>query len=355
MAASETPTALETCPTDEDLAAYLDGRLAAPERARITAHLADCESCYEIFAGAAHFQQDVQDEISEDAAHFQQDNVPAEPAGRIVAFPPPEDGGGRARKRWWIPAAAAAALAIGGVGFIGYRSFSTELMTPELIALLQTEAALASHLHHFTTYRGIGDDSEAFLSRQPSFLAGARLVDLQISLDTGKDKEASELLRGIGQSIRSGPLGDKDESAKLYLDAAEQLRAGGPGALGKIKAAAPRWEEGLKDSLLDPDFLAFGKWTEAGRLAAETGSSDFFNRRNRHFLSVISRTLEEEQKGRGQASSSPDDFDAEAERDDAALAELRAIAAIWDGGDLKAADYAKLAEHFGMILQRYDV
>jgi hypothetical protein len=41
------------CPTDEEIAAFLDGGLAAGERARITAHLAGCESCFEVFAGAA--------------------------------------------------------------------------------------------------------------------------------------------------------------------------------------------------------------------------------------------------------------------------------------------------------------
>jgi hypothetical protein len=344
MAASETPTALGTCPTDEDLAAYLDGMLAAPERARITAHLADCESCYEIFT---------------EAAHFQQDSAPAESTGRIVDFPAKKEGGGGAMKRWLIPAAAAAVLAVGGVGFVGYRSFFAEITAPELVASLQP-ADLESHLHRFTAYRGIGDDSEPVLSSKPSFLIGARLVDLQISLDRGQAKEASELLRGIGQGIQSVPLGDRDENAKLYLDAAEQLGSGGPGALGKIKDAAPRWEAELKDSVLDPDFLTFGKWTEAGRLAAETRSADFFNRRNRRFLSVISRSLAEEQKERGKETPSPspdDDFDADAERDEAALAELHGIAAVWDRGDFQAGDYAyaKLAAHFQAILQRYDV
>jgi len=346
MAASETPTALGTCPTDEDLAAYLDGKLPEPERARITAHLADCESCYEIFAGAAHFMQD---------------SAPAEEeemvAGRIVAFPPNKDGGGGgALKPWWIPAAAAAVLAL-GIGFAGYRIYFAEIMAPELVASLQSEADLASHLHHFTTYRGIGDeDADSFLSRQPSFLIGARLVDLQISLDSGRREDASELLRGIGQSIQSLPFGDKDENAKRYLDAAEQLRSGGPETLEKIKAAVPQWEAGLEESVLDSDFLAFGKWTEAGRLAAETGSAEFFSRRNRHFLNRISRVLEEEQKGRGQESpSAAEDFDAGAERDEAALAELRGITALWDRGDLQMEGYKKLAGHYSTIIRSYDV
>jgi Putative zinc-finger len=347
MAATETPT----CPTDEDLAAFLDGMLAEPERARIIAHLADCESCYEIFAGAAHFMQDdvpVEKEVPV-AAY-------ASPRGRLLPFPFNKEGAGVAR-RWGIPAAAAAAMLVLWVGFTEYRIYFAEIMAPELVASLQAKADLGSHLHRFTTYRGGGDEDAADLQFQkPSFLVGARLVDLQISLRKGPEKEAPDLLQGIGQGIQSAALIGKDEIAQRYLDAAEQLQSGGPDALGKIKAAAPRWEAELKDSpSLDQDFLTFGKWTEAGRIAAEIGSAEHFSRRNRHFLSHISQILEEEQKGRGQASPSQDDYDADAERSEAALAELRAIAAVWDRGDLQAGDYAKLAQHFNTILRSYDI
>src|SRR6185295_1048566 len=60
MTASSTDTrqAMDGCPPLEDIAAFLDGRLSAKERERMTEHLARCESCYEIFAGAVHFQED---------------------------------------------------------------------------------------------------------------------------------------------------------------------------------------------------------------------------------------------------------------------------------------------------------
>ena len=41
------------CPDLETLAAYLDGRVAEGDRARIAAHLTACESCYFVFAEAA--------------------------------------------------------------------------------------------------------------------------------------------------------------------------------------------------------------------------------------------------------------------------------------------------------------
>ena len=46
------------CPDLEDIAAFLDGTLEAERRAPMIEHLASCESCFEIFAGAARFQAD---------------------------------------------------------------------------------------------------------------------------------------------------------------------------------------------------------------------------------------------------------------------------------------------------------
>jgi hypothetical protein len=48
-----TQSFLGSCPTEEEIAVFLDGMVAAGERRRILAHLARCESCYEVFAGAA--------------------------------------------------------------------------------------------------------------------------------------------------------------------------------------------------------------------------------------------------------------------------------------------------------------
>jgi tetratricopeptide (TPR) repeat protein len=41
------------CPDLETIAAYLDGRLGEPERARVSEHLADCEDCYVVFSESA--------------------------------------------------------------------------------------------------------------------------------------------------------------------------------------------------------------------------------------------------------------------------------------------------------------
>src|SRR5690349_13654604 len=64
---TDTHSSMDACPPLEDIAAFLDGITLSPEeRARITEHLARCESCYEVFAGAVHFQEEEGDSSAED-------------------------------------------------------------------------------------------------------------------------------------------------------------------------------------------------------------------------------------------------------------------------------------------------
>jgi hypothetical protein len=43
----------QPCAADEEIAAVIGGMMAAGERRRMVAHLASCESCYAVYAGAA--------------------------------------------------------------------------------------------------------------------------------------------------------------------------------------------------------------------------------------------------------------------------------------------------------------
>src|SRR6202034_2125502 len=75
------------CPSLEDLAAFLDGgdELSAERRREIVEHLAACEECYEVFAGAAASL----DEAPEVAAA----PPPARGSPAPSAVPPPPPGG----------------------------------------------------------------------------------------------------------------------------------------------------------------------------------------------------------------------------------------------------------------------
>jgi hypothetical protein len=313
MAAPETPNALGTCPTDEDLAAFLDDMLPNQERARITSHLAVCESCYEIFAGALHFQQD---------------KITVEPTGRVVPFPSGNHRGGGVRKSWWIPAAAAAVLAI-GFGWVGYRSYGPKITVATLTEDLVDQPDVEKHLFE-VTYRGGEDEEGDILSQAPAFMTGVYLVDLHLA-EKNADVSA-DILRRIYARIRKIPFMGTD--ADEFLRDANQLeKSPSPAVLRQIAAGSPTREAKL-DELL-PFAFAFGKWTEAGRLAAEIRSPEFFKSwTNRRFLNSLLKNPRQLEEG--------------------AAEPVKAIQKLWGRGDLQAADYDMLAEHFRTIIQRYD-
>ncbi|HEX5716031.1 MAG TPA: zf-HC2 domain-containing protein, partial [Thermoanaerobaculia bacterium] len=105
-------TVTHTCPPLEDIAAFLDGKLSEGERARVVAHLADCESCYAVFAGAARYQLEEEDEATQEHE---------EAAAAVVPF----------RRRPplpWVAAAALAAFLLIGLALIPRLYRSSEAM-----------------------------------------------------------------------------------------------------------------------------------------------------------------------------------------------------------------------------------
>ena len=53
-----------SCPSAEDLAAYIDGTLDWKDAERVTSHLADCEDCYAVYSGVIRFQLDSEPEAA---------------------------------------------------------------------------------------------------------------------------------------------------------------------------------------------------------------------------------------------------------------------------------------------------
>src|SRR5262245_31221058 len=95
----------------EDLAAYIEGKLSSAERAAITAHLADCDECFQVFAEAVRVGQEEEDVAAAD--------VPGgDPPPRPFEWRRAARSGRPAR---WLPAAIAAVLVL-GVGAAVYRS-----------------------------------------------------------------------------------------------------------------------------------------------------------------------------------------------------------------------------------------
>lgn len=274
-------TSTETCPSLEDLAAFLEGRLSGDERARIVAHLADCPDCYEIFAEAARFELS-EEEVEKDKAAAAVIEVPREPMedppqGKVIPFP------SRPIFRW--VSSIAAALAVVALGIPLYQQYYTipELNSQELVSHGLSEKAAQDKFWSQWTTRGAVDGT-AFVSTH-ELLLGAHLVDLRLSL-TRRDEQGMDyaFARINGHLEEIGPRAD--EQAKFYAAARDQL------SKGKLPQDFPQQAEQVEASLKADEYpyLAFGKWLEAGRLSALNQSPAFFqDPENRKFLQTFLR------------------------------------------------------------------
>jgi len=315
MTAPETPKAPGPCPTDEELAAFLDGMLPAAERARITAHLADCESCFEVFAGAIHFQQEAAGIEGGDRT--------------VLPFVPRKT---KLLRPWWWGSLAAVALLSIGLAFAGYRWYYAEpaVTVAELVETLEGNPELAKHLD-LQVFRG-PHEGGTVLPGPPAFMVGVYLVDLRVSFAVGQADTAANVLREICGFLKQIPFGEPDAN-QCGQDVLTLDRDGSPQTRRRI-ADAWRSKEADLDETLVPPIFAFGKWTEAGRLAAATRTPDFFaSWRNRRFLRALLKDR------------------AAIDEEDVPL--LEKIRAVWERGRLQEPDYQVLAESFEEIIRTY--
>lgn len=326
---TNTSLAMGACPSLEDIAAFLDGMLPAEERERIVAHLADCEACYQMFAGAADFLAEAG--LSAESKELE---TVDKPKGKVVPFPFPD----RTKHPWWLAAAALVVLGL-GVG-ITYRTYFVQ---PEMIIAELTDPVLESpgveeHVHDWIRLRGLDDASSG--GNVAAFMVGGLLVDLRLYVQAKDVYQTTETLRTL-----AGEVDDADQMEAMTKRFQEQAEATKSVAdLQQVSAAFPDWERELggEDSTLHPEFLAFGKWAEAGRVAAGLREPEFFERgKNRRFLRWLLGQPEKEE-----GILSPDD-----QQDKQVLSHLQEIARLWDAEER---DYQGLATAFGRILDHYD-
>jgi len=317
---SSPPPPTEHWPGDEDLAAYIDGTLGKAESQRIKEHLADCEECFAVYIETLQFQVDSE----------------ATPDANVVPFP--------ARERrvpklpvWFLAAAALLLVALLG----SWYTFQNALWgpTPKLVVADLGPATQGRSVENLlwghAVYRSGGGEEEAEpdLDRQ-SFQVGALLVDFRLSAQAGDAKNASEVWKTIGRTVGSAYM--TKEGARIVT---QSNQIGDLESLRRVAAKAEATEKSLGDpnqSTLTREYLDFGKWTEAGRVAAVTRDSAFFkDRKNRRFLAYVLR-------------------DKEFKPSREVRRELEEIARIWDQGDLARTKFDSLAQHFQNILDQYD-
>lgn len=306
---TNTHPAMDACPPLEDIAAFIDGMLSPAERERMTAHLARCESCYEVFAGAVEFQEE---SSAEDTARRGVLPFPlVEPAS---PDPTPAAAPLARRKARWFPLAASVVLTA-GMGYFAWQALRPPEITVDSVAAAfkrQPEVA------RFEGSNTRGGEEPGLMFDRSEFMAGVYLLDLRL---LGTTEAAKDLLRDLEVELSQIP-GWQDPG----------IDDGQPDLQGL--------EGEVEDFLEGFISYSFGLWAEGGRLAAAERSDEFFERRNnRRFLTQLQKE---------EALPVP------AELEQLIHEELNKIEALWDKGDLSEQDYRSLATHFQSIINAID-
>jgi hypothetical protein len=302
-------------PSDEDLAAYIDGNLDKAESKRIVEHLATCEDCYAVYIGAVRFKLETE---------------PA-PMDNVVPFPSREE-----KRRWWqLSAMAAAAVLLVAVGSGGYHLIGPlpALLTAQVTKPIQEKPELpAGSFWLGPTQRGVGDTEEA-PSEPASFKMGVQLVNLQVSLAANQGDQAQDFVARILQNLKTQNF--VDESNNGYTGITGAIANGIPPK--NLRGEASKLA-GQAREIFDPLYLDLGQWVEAGRLAAISHNPDFFRQfDNQTFLR---RALWRDRLG-FKDSQLPQ----------GSRKELEAVQQILGKGDLQSADYDTLRGHLEEILK----
>lgn len=268
-------TAKGVHPGDERLAAFVDGRLSSSEREHIVAHLASCEDCYEVFSETVSFQVEADEEV--------------EPTVLPAPYSPVKPSPWRRPGVWrrWVPAATLAAAAALTILVIApwERSPRAPELPVQVIASTVTGADTAASVRQRIDAHGWPQTlgPESFGSAEATaFQLGVRMVELEVAL-TADDRDSSAILshriesllenlelgEAVSHAYFGGPSGLRD-----LLD--EQV---GTSELLDLHREADTVVSAATDetpSFADPFWYAFGKWAEAGYLAAASGRDDHF-------------------------------------------------------------------------------
>jgi Putative zinc-finger len=295
-------------PSDEDLAAYIDGTLGKAESRRIAEHLADCEECFAIYMGTVQFQLE---------------------EGNVVPFP---------SRRWLYRIAALLVVGVGAGGaYYALLAPPPALVTAEVVRSLPGKPEIIESRWRGPTLRGAGDEGEEIAFDAAAFQTGVQLVNLQVSLAGNQGEDAQDVVTRIYNILKDQiAVGDLP---KRYTEITASIDNKTPPATltGKASQLAEETRE-----VFDAPHLDLGQWVEAGRLAAIAEEPSFFeNSDNRSFLR---RLLWRQKLGIGKKDMA---------LDPGARQNLQDISRALGKGRPGRSEYAKLRKDFEAILQIY--
>lgn len=310
------------CPSDEDLAAYIDGTLSKAESARITEHLASCEDCYAIYT---------------ETLHFQLESSAAEPEGvvdaEVVPFPSRSAG---ERVRWatrWLPLAALLLVGVGTGGYFQFLAAPPQLVTTPATPPLASIPPGNQPLWLGPTLRGGGGEEET-KTDEASFRMGVQLVNLQADLQAGKAQDSQDIIARILNLLKPQPF--TDDLQKSYIGITNAVTKKPP---AEFLPEAARLARESRNSF-DPASLDLGQWVEAGRLAALAHNPSFFQQAdNRNFLRLLRWN---DKLGLHEVKLDPTTRES-----------LDRISEVISKNDLRPSDYAELEQQLRKILDHY--
>ncbi len=269
----------------EELAAFIDGRLAGERRRRVIERLAEDEEAYELYSTVI----EVREAMAAEAADGPVPQVPPAAAGRAAApFPAatPALGEPRSRRRsgkgsgWWrsersgigwLPATAAiaagTAVAVGAGWWMLRPTGSRELLAAFDADTVNPSVARDAPKVLEAIDRGPAEEKAA------QFKLGARAFDLALAVETGDRERSLNWLDEMSGLLEEVPYGS--DLHDRYEDLAARLEAGAtPRSLRRDVAATEKeLETGL--DLPDQPLFAFGRWLAAVRTAAAHGDRRF--------------------------------------------------------------------------------
>lgn len=252
------------CPTDEQIAAFVDGQLTGKERLEVEGHVGSCAECAEWVAEVLALEQD----------------EPRAPAARRPSF--------FDRAGTGLLAAAAAVLLTVPLVFV-LRGDRAALDGDAMLAFIPQGERLERSLetgwfeHSWSGTRG-GGTTRA--TSPAAFQLGVRAIDLAAALRAEDADDARVLI------VRTKQLLDGIDGSEILLLAllgAEAELAEEPPDFSSARAVMRQFEESLGD--VEPqDAVLAGKWAGAGNAALVAEAEIFF--KSRHWsagLDLLSR------------------------------------------------------------------
>ena len=232
------------CPSEEDLAAFIDNTIDYVERDRIAGHLSSCNDCYEVFSVATELQEEapVESWFSVKSIIF-----------RYVPYS-------------FAAAAAVFLIMISGISLLYDDKLS---FVGDRVAVLAEDVDKESIPYLFrqepADLYGFADMSSGEGS---AFRTGVYLADLELALLLDDKASALRLLSELVVLLKAAK--GTDESITLYKNMEIEIEKGA--SLEQFAGRTEKTALGVEGPL----YVRFGQWCEGGRIAAIGKKSKFY-------------------------------------------------------------------------------